>query len=147
MKLDLLQVECGEGNFLFLNEIFKKCVNLKEIKLNWNNFNDENLKGVDFSLISASLESFDINYNESMEDFSFLNGLFKKTISLKKLFLDDIILTVEKAAKIDFSLLPKTLIELSLQYNKITDSSFMNIIFNTATSLEVLNLMSSDIDT
>ena len=97
-------------------------------------------------MISASLELFDINYNESMDDLSFLNGLFKKATSLKKLFLDDIILTVEKAEKVDFLLLPKTLIELSLQYNKITDSSFMNVIFKAVPSLEVLNLMSSDID-
>ena len=60
LKLEFSSVECGEGNFTFLNEIFKKCVSLKELTLNWNNFNDENLKGVDFSLINRGLEVFDM---------------------------------------------------------------------------------------
>ena len=81
-----------------------------------------------------------------MENLSFLNALFEKATSLKKLSLNDIALTKDKAKTINFSLLPKTLCELSLEFNNIDGSSFVNEIFKAASSLEIISLNSSNID-
>jgi len=46
--------------------------------------NDEKLEGVNFSLVSNTLESFDIGGNKNIENFLFLHELFNKAKNLKK---------------------------------------------------------------
>lgn len=123
----------------------KGCSKTKIITLSWNNFNDDNLKGVDFSLVSENLEVFDICSNQAVQSISFLNGLFSKARKLKKLLLSDLVLSAEKGDTADFSLLPPTLEVIDLSFNKISNAKMLNIIFDTVPMLSQVNLLSSEI--
>ncbi|KAL4499770.1 hypothetical protein ABPG72_017310 [Tetrahymena utriculariae] len=129
-----------DKTFLFLNQVFIECKVLKKIKLQSNLLNDIKLKGVDFSLLSAELEEFDICHNKNIDDLSFLNGLFKKCRKLKKLLLQNMQLTAVKAETADFTLISPTLEEIDVGFNVCTNVKYLNDIFKAAPNLKKINM-------
>ncbi|EAR87757.2 transmembrane protein, putative (macronuclear) [Tetrahymena thermophila SB210] len=136
-----------DKTFLFLNQVFIECKVLKKIKLQSNLLNDIKLKGVDFSLLSAELEEFDICHNKNIDDLSFLNGLFRKCRKLKKLLLQNMQLTAIKAETADFTLISPTLEEVDIGFNVCSDVKYINDIFLAAPNLKKINMTQMNLNT
>lgn len=80
----------AELHFLFLNYLLPLCKNLKKFSLYNNLLSNVKLSGVDLSLVSSTLESFDIGLNKNIDDLSFLDGLFKSAKNLKILKMSSV---------------------------------------------------------
>lgn len=101
---------------------------------------------MDFSLVSKTLTNFIISNNQSLDDISFLNALFKKAIKLEKLGMSNINLSIELTEKVDFALIPKSVTEINFSYNKIDSPTYLNTIFAGLPKLSILSLFNTELD-
>lgn len=74
--------------FKFLNKVLPLCKNLTKFSMNMSQLNDSSMEGVDFSGISETVEHVDFGSNKNLNNFSFLNAIFKRTERLKVLSLE-----------------------------------------------------------
>ncbi|EAS04043.2 transmembrane protein, putative (macronuclear) [Tetrahymena thermophila SB210] len=144
--INLTTVDLNDSKLKLLNKIIIDSKNLKTLKLCDCHLTNEKLQFLDFSKVSPQIETLDISYNSNIESFEFLNVFFKQAKKLKKLNLHVMDLSDQQTESADFSLVSSTLQELKLQHNKLQGIGFMNKIFQTATNLQILDLLSCGLD-
>ncbi|KAL4476074.1 hypothetical protein ABPG74_009807 [Tetrahymena malaccensis] len=127
--------------YSYLSDVFQAAINLRVLTMRECLLNMKKINSINFGLVSKELQELDLSKNREIDDFSLLNDIMRKAVFLKKLVLEDMQINQSRLKNVNFSLASKSLENLNLSINNLTDCiEIVASLITEATSLKVINL-------
>ncbi|EAR87754.2 transmembrane protein, putative (macronuclear) [Tetrahymena thermophila SB210] len=127
--------------YSYLSDVFQAAINLRVLTMRECLLNMKKISSINFGLVSKELQELDLSKNREIDDFSLLNNIMAKATFLKKLALQDMQINQSRLKNVNFSLLSKSLENLNLSNNNLTDCiEIVASLITETSSLKIINL-------